>query len=193
MHFGNFQEHDEEHVLFHSPPTESTKKSDLREEDKDDSLHVSLGFRRLMELRAGSEDSCTGALPADPKDYFSLTALQHFTRRQWKAPQLQRFHPMTEEVDPFLKSPLQVKVGSWKTNCPISDIGFDFRNGTLQFAWREILASFFNNMRLANALHSVRNNSTGFHTWTKLTHARKTTLFEQGQGKRCDVAKNRRI
>ena len=158
MHFGRFQEHDEEHVLFHSLRTRSSSKIDPREEDKDHSLHVSLGFRRLMELRAGSEESCTGALPADPTDYFSLTALQHFTRRQWKGSQLQKLYPRTEEVDPFLKSPIQVTVGSWKTNCPISDIGFDFQNGTLQFVWREILASFFNNMRLANALHSVRNN-----------------------------------
>lgn len=158
MHFGRFQEHDEERVLFHSLRIQSSNKIGSSEEDKDHSLHVSLGFRRLMELRAGSEESCTGALPADPKDYFSLTALQHFTRRQWKGTQLQRLYPRTEEVDPFLKSPIQVTVGSWKTNCPISDIGFDFQNGTLQFAWTEILASFFSNMRLANALYSVRNN-----------------------------------
>ena len=158
MHFEGFQEQDEEHVLFHSLRTRSSSKIDPREEDKDHSLHVSLGFRRLMELRTGSEESCTGALPADPKDYFSLTALQHFTRRQWKGTQLQKFYPRTEEVDPFLKSPIQVTVGSWKSKCPISDIGFDFKNGTLQFAWKEILASFFNNMRLANALHIVRNS-----------------------------------
>ena len=29
--------------------------------------------------------------------------------------------------------------------------------------------------------------------WTKLTQARKTTLFEQGRGKRCEVAESEHI
>ena len=150
MSFKQFEGYDEEHAIFQSRSPEV----------HDDPNYVSLNFRRLMELRNGVKGFCSGELPKKPWDHFNQTALLHFTRRQWKGPELQKLSPKTGEVNPFLGSPIRVMIVSWKLKCPISDVRFDFETGRLCLKWREVLSSFFTNIKLAGDLHNICQSST---------------------------------